>query len=205
MLSNVIHSLIWVVGILMLLCPAPYAENVFSYEDQKNFTRQFKIQVQRLVCNEAPYKETVLLECRMIFRRNQRSLLCMSLKVPKLYHYVMVQFQLNYKFTTYQTFLIDGKVEGCAYMRHQNNDPVLTYMYGVLKDMIPSVVHPCPLGNKTYTELTMLKEEYAPKSMPAGDYRMDVRFSTKTNVTLFSLQLFFGVRRRGILNSMIEW
>uniref|UniRef100_A0A8W7PRP1 Uncharacterized protein n=1 Tax=Anopheles coluzzii TaxID=1518534 RepID=A0A8W7PRP1_ANOCL len=92
----------------------------------------------------------------------------MSLKVPKLYHYVMVQFQLNYKFTTYQTFLIDGK-------------------------------------NKTYTELTMLKEEYAPKSMPAGDYRMDVRFSTKTNVTLFSLQLFFGVRRRGILNSMIEW
>lgn len=146
MLSNVIHSLIWVVGILMLKCPAPYAENVFSYEDQKNFTRQFKIQVQRLVCNEAPYKETVLLECRMIFRRNQRSLLCMSLKVPKLYHYVMVQFQLNYKFTTYQTFLIDGKVEGCAYMRHQNNDPVLTYMYGVLKDMIPSVVHPCPLG-----------------------------------------------------------
>uniref|UniRef100_A0A182JZC8 Uncharacterized protein n=1 Tax=Anopheles christyi TaxID=43041 RepID=A0A182JZC8_9DIPT len=197
---NVLYSL----GVLLWMSQGPYADNGFNYEEHKNFTRAFKIEVQRLVCIDMPYKETILLECRMVFRRNQR-LLSISYKLPKLYTFVMVEFRLHYKFTTYQTFLIDGKAEGCAYMREEKNDPILSYMYGVFKDMLPTIIHKCPYGNRTYTEMTMLKEEYAPRSIPAGDYRMDLRFSTKPNVTMLSLQLFFGVRRKGILNSMLEW
>ena len=59
--------------------------------------------------------------------------------------------------------------------------------------------------NRTYTQIAMLKEEYAPRSVPAGEYRMDAKFTTQTNVTLISLQIFFEVRRKGILKSMLEW
>uniref|UniRef100_A0A9I3FH45 Uncharacterized protein n=1 Tax=Anopheles epiroticus TaxID=199890 RepID=A0A9I3FH45_9DIPT len=198
-------EVIFIFGSLLWLSQFRYAENVYNYEDQKNITRPFKIHVHRMLCIETPYKESILLECRLIFRRNQRSLLYVSLTVPRAYNYVLIQFRLHYKFTTYKTFLIDGQTEGCAYMRNQKNDPILSYMYGVLKDLLPSVVQPCPYGNTTYSEMFELKEEHAPLSVPAGEYRMDIRFSTRANVTIFSLQLFFAIRRKGIFGSMLEW
>uniref|UniRef100_A0A182K8P3 MD-2-related lipid-recognition domain-containing protein n=1 Tax=Anopheles christyi TaxID=43041 RepID=A0A182K8P3_9DIPT len=198
-------NVLFFLGVLPWIWPCSYAQFGFNYSEEKNLTRPFKIKVHRVVCIDTPYEETILHECRTIFRRNQRPLLSVSLEVPKMYDYLMIHFQLYYKFTTYQTFLIDTKAEGCNLMRDHKSDPKLNYMYGVLNDMMSPIVHPCPFGNRTYIQQAMLKEENAPRSVPAGDYRMDVRLSSKTNVTVIWMQLYFEVRRKGILNSMLEW
>uniref|UniRef100_A0A4Y0BFR2 Uncharacterized protein n=1 Tax=Anopheles funestus TaxID=62324 RepID=A0A4Y0BFR2_ANOFN len=176
-----------------------------TYEKQKNETRPFTLHVTRVRCIEMPYKELVVHECRAMLRRHQKTLICVSIFTPKVYNYILLQFRLHYKFTTYQPFLIDGEVEVCSYLQRPKIDPLFNYMHGMLKDLLPSIVHPCPHGNKTYTERTVLKEEYAPKSIPAGDYRMDIRFANRSNVTLIWIQTFFSARRKGVLGSMLEW
>lgn len=52
---------------------------------------------------------------------------------------------------------------------------------------------------------TMFKVEYAPKSVPAGDYRMDIRVASRANVTLINFQVYVAVRRKGVLGSMLDW
>uniref|UniRef100_A0A182XAK9 Uncharacterized protein n=1 Tax=Anopheles quadriannulatus TaxID=34691 RepID=A0A182XAK9_ANOQN len=200
-----LQSFVVLLGVLLWTCVGVNAENVFNYEEQKNISRPYTMQVQRFLCIDAPYKETILHECRMIFRRNQRPLLNVSLEAPKKYNYLMIQFQLHYKFIKYQPFLIDIKAEGCDLMRDRKNDPTRHWLYGVMKDLMSSLVHRCPFGNRTYSGVVSVKEEIAPRSIPAGEYRMDGIFTSRTNVTLFSMQLFFEARRRGILKSMLEW
>ncbi|XP_041764833.1 uncharacterized protein LOC121589776 [Anopheles merus] len=141
----------------------------------------------------------------MIFRRNQRPLLNVSLEAPKKYNYLMIHFQMHYKLKKYQPFLIDIKAEGCDLMRDRKNDPTRHWLYGVMQDLMSSLVHRCPFGNRTYSGVFSVKEENAPRLIPAGEYRMDIIFTSRTNVTLFSMQLFFEARRRGILKSMLEW
>uniref|UniRef100_A0A182VPM4 Uncharacterized protein n=1 Tax=Anopheles minimus TaxID=112268 RepID=A0A182VPM4_9DIPT len=171
----------------------------------KNVTRPFTVRVTRLICINIPYEETVVKECRVILRRNERSLIGVSVYAPKVYNFVRLQFRLHYKFTTFQPFMIDGEVEICAYLQRPTIDPLFNYVHGITKELFPSMVHPSPHGNKTYTEWTEFKDEYAPKSIPAGDYRMDVRLANQLNVTLFWVQAFGTVRRKGVLGSMLEW
>uniref|UniRef100_A0A9I3FGW4 Uncharacterized protein n=1 Tax=Anopheles epiroticus TaxID=199890 RepID=A0A9I3FGW4_9DIPT len=170
----------------------------FAHEQITNETRPYQLQIKRLVCLDTPYVETVLHECRAILRRNQPSLLRIVLHVPKQYDYVLIRYQLHYRYNTYQPFLIDGEGEACALKKQSKTDLLLHYVYRVMKEMVPDI-------NKTFIESTVFKEEYAPKSVPAGDYRMDIRLASKTNVTLLSLQCFAVVRRKGVLGSMLEW
>lgn len=200
---------------------------VIGKEQQKNDTRPFTIHVMRLLCVDMPYVETTVHECRVILRRNQRSLMSVSVYVPKLYNYLLLQVRLYYKFTTYQPLLLDVDFEGCSYVRQPVNDRNIDYFYRMLYNLLPGMVYPCPHGvsvialqnivllkkslqfydlqNRTYTALTEFKEEYAPKSIPAGEYRFDLRIASRVNVTLLRLQTYFTVRRRGILGSMLEW
>uniref|UniRef100_A0A182Y6N1 Uncharacterized protein n=1 Tax=Anopheles stephensi TaxID=30069 RepID=A0A182Y6N1_ANOST len=173
-------------------------------KEQSNETRPFKLHVTRLICIDLPYAETTVNECRVILRRNQRSLMKVSINVPKVYNFLLLQYRLHYKFTTFQPLLIDGELEVCSYMRGPKTSILENYIYGVMSDLLSNTVYPCPHGNKTYTEITEFKEEYAPKSIPAGDYRMDLRFASKSNVTLLWLQGFATVKRRGIMGSINE-
>uniref|UniRef100_A0A182T290 Uncharacterized protein n=1 Tax=Anopheles maculatus TaxID=74869 RepID=A0A182T290_9DIPT len=117
-------------------------------------------------------------------------LLHVVINVPKVYNYIMIQYNLYYKFKTYQPFLINGEFEACAtlrdYQRATNQDPLNDY-------------------NRTYVVDSVFRKEYAPQSIPAGDYRMDLRFATKSNVTMLSLQAYFSARRKGVLGSMLDW
>uniref|UniRef100_A0A182W0R4 Uncharacterized protein n=1 Tax=Anopheles minimus TaxID=112268 RepID=A0A182W0R4_9DIPT len=188
-----------------IVCRITLGDVVALEEGLQNDTRPFTIRVTRLNCINMPYEETVVKECRIILRRNERSLLCVSVYVPKVYNYVLIQYKLYYKFTTYKPLLIDGHAEVCSYMRGPRVNPLKNYILAVMKELLPNTVHPCPHGNKTYSERTEFKEEYAPKSIPAGDYRLDLRFSNQLNVTLLWIQGFGTVRRKGILGSMLEW
>uniref|UniRef100_A0A182NRC3 Uncharacterized protein n=1 Tax=Anopheles dirus TaxID=7168 RepID=A0A182NRC3_9DIPT len=152
-----------------------------------------------------PYVISTLVECRAILRRNQMPLLRVELIVPDLYDFITIEYRLHYKFKTYRPFLIDGLMEACEYMRNPKSDLINDYAYTVLKSMMPKLMVPCPHGNRTYRFETVFKEEYAPKSVPAGEYRLDLHFATKANLTLIQMQLFFVARRKGIIGSMLEW
>uniref|UniRef100_A0A182NRC1 Uncharacterized protein n=1 Tax=Anopheles dirus TaxID=7168 RepID=A0A182NRC1_9DIPT len=159
----------------------------------------------RLVCINMPYPVSTLVECRAILRRNQMPLLRVEMFVPDVYEFVTIEYRLHYKFKTFKPLLIDGKMEACEYMRKPTFDPVNDYAYTIMKSMAPSLMVPCPHGNRTYRIETVFKEEYAPKSVPAGEYRLDVRFATEANLTLVEMQFFFAARRKGIMGSMLEW
>uniref|UniRef100_A0A182RQI5 Uncharacterized protein n=2 Tax=Anopheles funestus TaxID=62324 RepID=A0A182RQI5_ANOFN len=224
-LGSMCTEVLLIITIFLIKWQNSHGEVIANEADLKNFTRPFTIRVTRLLCINMPYEETVVKECRAILRRNQRSLICVTIDLPKVYNYIMLQFRLYYKFTSFKPLLIDGQVEVCSYLRNPKRDPLNTYMYEVLKKLMPNTVHPCPHGvsvgvvemnlrlqlclhdfqNKTYAERSEFKEEYAPKSVPAGDYRMDLRFASESNVTLQWNQLFFTVRRKGVLGSMLEW
>uniref|UniRef100_A0A182SPF4 Uncharacterized protein n=1 Tax=Anopheles maculatus TaxID=74869 RepID=A0A182SPF4_9DIPT len=140
----------------------------------------------RLVCIDMPYSETELIKCRLTLRRNQMPIINVIIKVPKVYNYIVIQYNMHYKFNTYQPFLINGEFEICVTLIESES--------GTLQD-----------PNKTYVVENVFKKEYAPQSIPAGDYRVDLRFATKSNVTMLSLQGYFSARRKGILGSMLEW
>ncbi|XP_050072163.1 uncharacterized protein LOC126560045 [Anopheles maculipalpis] len=186
-----------------------FASNGFKYEPRRNKTQSYELQMTRMVCADTPYLETELLECRTTLRRNQMPLLRVVIHVPKVYTYIVIQYNLYYKYQTFQPFLINGEFEGCATMRAYEQgsykDPLTDYVWQILKEMMPGVIVPCPHGNRTYVVESVFKQEYAPKSIPAGEYRLDLRFSTKNNVSIVFLQGFFSARRKGILSSMIEW
>uniref|UniRef100_A0A182NRC2 Uncharacterized protein n=1 Tax=Anopheles dirus TaxID=7168 RepID=A0A182NRC2_9DIPT len=156
----------------------------------------------RMVCINMPYPVSTLVECRAVLRRNQMPLLRVELIVPDLYDFITIEYRLHYKFKTYRPFLIDGLMEACEYMRNRKSDLMHDYVYTVLKSMMPTLMVPCPHGNRTYKFETVFKEEYAPKSVPAGEYRLDLRFATGANLTLIQKQLFFVARRKGIIGSM---
>uniref|UniRef100_A0A182T1X4 Uncharacterized protein n=1 Tax=Anopheles maculatus TaxID=74869 RepID=A0A182T1X4_9DIPT len=173
--------------------------------DVHNGTRLFRVQIKRYVCIDTPYQQTELLECRTVLRRNKLPLFLLAVNVPQRVDYAMIHVKLNYKFNTYQPFLINDQLEGCEYMRTPKNDPFSIFLYKVVQKMIPDMVHPCPHGNKIYNQTIEFKESYTPKSIPAGDYRMDVRISDRQNVTLIAVQVFGTARKLGILGSMLEW
>ena len=59
--------------------------------------------------------------------------------------------------------------------------------------------------NRTYDIVWWLEERHTPRSIPAGEYRLDMKFVAIDNVTLFASETYFTARRNGILRSMIEW
>ncbi|XP_050072162.1 uncharacterized protein LOC126560044 [Anopheles maculipalpis] len=174
-----------------------------------NKTQSYELYINRVVCADTPYLETELLKCRSVSRRNLMPSIYVTIYVPKVYNYMMVQYTMYYKFQTYQPFLINGEFEVCDTLKDNYpgtlRDPLTTYALRILKQMIPKLVVPCPHGNQTYVVETVFEKEYAPQSIPAGDYRLDLRFAAKSNVTLLHLQGYFSARRKGILSSMIEW
>uniref|UniRef100_A0A182NRC5 MD-2-related lipid-recognition domain-containing protein n=1 Tax=Anopheles dirus TaxID=7168 RepID=A0A182NRC5_9DIPT len=178
-------------------------KNVFS--EKNNGTRPYSVYINRFVCVDTPYKETEVLECRTVLRRNKLPLLLIALNMPYTIDYAMIHLRLNYKFKTFQPFLIDDKVEGCAYLRSQKSSPLALYVFEIITEMLPVLVQACPHGNRIYNETIEFKESYCPKSVPAGDYRLDIRLSNRINETMVAMQVFGAVRRQGVLGSMLEW
>uniref|UniRef100_A0A182Y6N0 Uncharacterized protein n=1 Tax=Anopheles stephensi TaxID=30069 RepID=A0A182Y6N0_ANOST len=175
-------------GILGSMLECAKAKDTSS--DMHNRTRIFQVQIKRFVCVETPYQQTELLECRTVLRRNRLPLFLVSLRAPQTIDYAMIHLKLNYKFNTYQPFLINDQVEGCEYLRTLKNDPFSIYVYDVVRQILPALVRPCPQGKQTYNQTIEFKESYAPKSVPAGDYRFDVRISNRENVTLIAVEVF---------------
>ncbi|XP_050090988.1 uncharacterized protein LOC126574686 [Anopheles aquasalis] len=170
-----------------------------------NSTKSYNIKITKYLCVNAPYKRSTLHYCKTVLQRNQPAKLNVSISVPETLDYTLVKVKVYYKFKTFQPFLIDVEQEGCEYVRNRPIIPESDFVYNIMKKTAPDISTPCPHGNRTYTMLWWLEERYTPKSIPAGDYRVDVQFIAKDDVLIFALEAYISVRRKGVLGSMLEW
>uniref|UniRef100_A0A182I892 Uncharacterized protein n=1 Tax=Anopheles arabiensis TaxID=7173 RepID=A0A182I892_ANOAR len=143
--------------------------------------------------------------CKTILRRNSPTFFNITLHVPKVLNVVYFQLKTYYRLNDYQAFPVDVLLEACAYFRNPSEDIFSRHVMSVLFATSPQLLYYCPHGNRTYNVAYWLEDKFFPKSMPAGDYRMDVWFRDELNMTLISYQAYFSVRRRGVWRSLLEW
>ncbi|XP_053679906.1 uncharacterized protein LOC128730846 [Anopheles nili] len=146
-----------------------------------------------------PYEHSTLNYCRTLKLRNQTTYLNTSVHVPAKLHYVQLTVRLNYKYTSYQPFLIDVVIDICQYLRNPSTNPILFFIYKAFQESVPDLVYPCPHGNKTYYVLWAVTEKVLPPNIPPGDYRLDITFRDKDNVTLFDILVYFYSRSTSLL------
>ncbi|XP_050088194.1 uncharacterized protein LOC126572708 [Anopheles aquasalis] len=170
-----------------------------------NDTKEFTMRVSRYVCVETPYQRSHLNYCRSQLRRNQPTLFNISVHVPERLDYMYIQVKTYYKYNTFQTFPVEVVVEVCSFLRNPSPDVISRHILSVLIELMPAYAHHCPHGNVTYNVLFWLEERFLPKSMPAGDYRLDAWFRMHDNVTFFAYKVFITIRRKGVFRSMIDW
>uniref|UniRef100_A0A182XH60 Uncharacterized protein n=1 Tax=Anopheles quadriannulatus TaxID=34691 RepID=A0A182XH60_ANOQN len=162
-----------------------------------NESRPFTIRVTRFICTETPYEVSELLQCKTVLRRNKPTFFNVILHVPKVLNVVYFQVKTYYRLNEYQAFPVDISVEACAYLRNPSEDIFSRHVMSVVFITMPDLLYYCPQGNTTYRAAFWLEDKFFPMSVPAGDYRMDIRFSDELNKTLISYQVHFSVRRRG--------
>ncbi|XP_035782099.1 uncharacterized protein LOC118461179 [Anopheles albimanus] len=197
----------FVIPIALIVSPV-LCFDLSSLPDQlifSNESRDFSLHVSRFTCFETPYQRTKLHYCRTWLRRNEPTMLNISIHIPETLNEVSLHMKTFYKYKTYQYFPVEALIDVCAFLRNPTNNVLARHIYMVFKIVLPMYTHQCPHGNLTYAAGFWLEERFLPKSVPAGDYRMDVWFRAKDNVTLLAAQVFGAIRRKGILPSMINW
>ncbi|KFB53970.1 AGAP013484-PA-like protein [Anopheles sinensis] len=183
----------------------PHYGRAIEININRNTSRPHSLKVNKYLCVGIPYKRTTVPYCKTILLRNKPAMFNVSVVVPEVLNYILVTMKLYYKYKTYQPFLIDLEQEGCAYMKNRPAIPLADYIYEIFKDAMPELAKPCPHGNRTYFITFLLEDRYSPNSMPAGDYRIDLKFMANDGVILFAVESYFSVRRSGVLPSMLDW
>ncbi|XP_053679964.1 uncharacterized protein LOC128730898 [Anopheles nili] len=205
------YQVMWAFYVFAFVCiisKIPYSEHIIpkkSTAENGTGIKQYSLKITKYLCVGVPYSRSKLHHCKTVLRRNKPAVLNISITVPEVLTYIWLTVKLHYKFQTYQPLLIDLEKEACEYLAKHPFNPIDEYIYNIFAKTLPQVVSPCPHGNRTYTAMWWLQERYTPSSMPAGDYRLDVKFFGWNNITLFYLEVYFSARRKGIIGSMIEW
>ncbi|XP_052892778.1 uncharacterized protein LOC128300665 [Anopheles moucheti] len=163
----------------------------------------YSVKVKKYVCIDTPYKETTLHSCKSIPRRNEPTIVSVSVNVPKIYDNVMVKVMLFYKFSTYQPFLITIEGNGCEFIRHPPQFGIQKHVYDIFVETAPELLVPCPTGNRTYNITWYLQDRHAPNNIPAGEYKLQFKLIARHNVTLFAMDVYGVVRNTGIVSSFM--
>ena len=128
----------------ILVCVMFFSTSEISAED--NSSRPFQLRLVKMLCIEQPYTRAILHHCKTVLRRNQPTLLNLSLTIPEVITKCFVSLKIEYKFNLYQPFLFNAMVEGCQFLRKRPDDPLSTYLYNIFEETLPMVVRPCPHG-----------------------------------------------------------
>uniref|UniRef100_A0A182KGV1 Uncharacterized protein n=1 Tax=Anopheles christyi TaxID=43041 RepID=A0A182KGV1_9DIPT len=170
-----------------------------------NESKSFSLRVTRFICTETPYEVSELLQCKTVLRRNKPTFLNLTVHIPQVLNTLYFQVKTYYRLNDYQAFPIDILMEVCSYLSKPSEDIFSRHLLSVFFVTIPHMLYYCPHGNTTYRASFWLEDKFFPKSMPAGDYRMDVWFRDELNKTILAYQAYFSVRRMGVWRSLIEW
>uniref|UniRef100_A0A1I8JSM5 MD-2-related lipid-recognition domain-containing protein n=1 Tax=Anopheles albimanus TaxID=7167 RepID=A0A1I8JSM5_ANOAL len=150
-------------------------------------------------CIGTPYQKTTLHYCNTLRVPNGTTYLNASLHVPYRLTFINIAVKTYYKYTTYKPFIVDWKIEVCQAMRARRYNPMAQVVAKVFKETIPSMYYPCPHGNTTYTVVWALDAKYYPKSIPSGDYRIDISFKDAENITIYAMQVYATMRKQGLI------
>ncbi|KAL9693909.1 hypothetical protein quinque_013194 [Culex quinquefasciatus] len=169
-----------------------YTRPVFSPDAIRNYT----LRIERNLCVDQPYKYFELLTCSNRLMRNQPSETYFAGRFLTPQEPVFVRYKVYYRFRTYQPFLMDEWFNYCEVFDNSGNVSKVNRLWvGSLRTSIPNLPG-CPLQgllNVTY----VINEAQFPPFLPAGEYRMDMKFYTAQNETLFAVQTFLSVRAKG--------
>ncbi|XP_053668391.1 uncharacterized protein LOC128718800 [Anopheles marshallii] len=191
---EVVHKLTGYFMILLILTSLPVSCTSGS---------SYSLKIKKYVCIDTPYKESTLHSCKSIPRRNEPTLVNVSVNVPNIYDNVMVKVVLFYKFSTYQPFLITIEGNGCEFIRHPPQFGMDKHVYDIIEETAPELLVPCPTGNRTYNITWYLQDRHAPKNVPAGEYKLQFKLIARPNVTLFGMDVYISVRNTGIVSSFM--
>ncbi|XP_052892791.1 uncharacterized protein LOC128300673 [Anopheles moucheti] len=164
----------------------------------------YSVKVKKYVCIDTPYKESTLHSCKSIPRRNAPTMVHIIIHVPKLYDKILVKVMLFYKFSTYQPFLITIEGNACEYIRHPPQFGLEKHVYDIIEDTVPELLAPCPTGNHTYNITWYLQDRHAPKSIPAGEYKLQFKLIARHNVTIFAMDVYAVIHNIGIVSAFMN-
>uniref|UniRef100_A0A182WEZ3 MD-2-related lipid-recognition domain-containing protein n=1 Tax=Anopheles minimus TaxID=112268 RepID=A0A182WEZ3_9DIPT len=163
----------------------------------------YSITVKKYVCIDTPYKESTLYVCKNIPRRNAPTMIQVLIHVPKLYDIILVKVSLFYKFSTYQPFLITVNRDACESIRNPPQFGIEKHVYDIVQETVPELLAPCPSGNRTYNITWYLQDRHAPKNIPAGDYKLQVKLQALPDVPVFGMDVYCSVRSTGIVSKFM--
>ncbi|EDS41731.1 conserved hypothetical protein [Culex quinquefasciatus] len=146
--------------------------------------------------------------CNVKLRRNEPTRINLEFDMPTVLDQMYARFTLNYKLKTYQPLLIDVTMEVCVALNQKPGvNPMADYVLDTIREHVPQAVHPCPYGNRYYNFSDFsLSEKFMPNTMPAGDYRIDLRVTDKSNVTMINARGYLAIRSKGLAAlSMLDW
>uniref|UniRef100_A0A182W836 Spaetzle domain-containing protein n=1 Tax=Anopheles minimus TaxID=112268 RepID=A0A182W836_9DIPT len=107
-------------------------------EHNSSKPKPFQLRIVKILCMDQPYKHTIVHHCKTVVRRNQPTLLNLSVTIPEVINFGYINIKIEYKF---------NETEGCQFLRNKPDDPLSKYIYGIFEETLPTIVTPCPHGN----------------------------------------------------------
>lgn len=102
---------------------------------------------------------------------------------------------LNYRYNTYQKFLIDRWEDVCGYFA-DNKSSLLINLFMQIISNYTSFNHTCPFTEDLFVLMTnySMNEIIVKPLLPAGQFRMDINFTEgERKKSILGLQVYFKV------------
>ncbi|XP_062558372.1 uncharacterized protein LOC134223243 [Armigeres subalbatus] len=173
----------------------------------------FKIRLTKAICVDLPYEIAWNVTCRLKLYRDQPSKMLFRIEVDQVDR-LFLTFAMYYKYhQTYKPLLMETTFDVCKYVEKYRNkgfnggsnildmDQTAMYIVSIIEKNNPSIVHSgCPYRGVIALEDFRIDESMAPQFLPAGDYRLDMRYYNEKNQTVMHSQVFGSVRAVGIVD-----
>ncbi|XP_001659584.2 uncharacterized protein LOC5571206 [Aedes aegypti] len=171
----------------------------------------YKIRLTKAICVDLPYEIAWNVTCRLKLYRDQPSRMLFRVEVDQVDH-IFLTFAMYYKYhLTYQPLLMETTFDVCSYLEKFKNrgyasvapslDQTAMFILSILEKNNPTAIRTgCPYKGVVAFEDFRIDESMAPQFLPAGEYRLDMRYFNEKNQTVMHSQVFGSVRAIGIVD-----
>ncbi|XP_062711392.1 uncharacterized protein LOC115267800 [Aedes albopictus] len=173
----------------------------------------YKIRLTKAICVDLPYEIAWNVTCRLKLYRDQPSKMLFRVEVDQVDH-LFLTFAMYYKYhLTYQPLLMETTFDVCSYLDKFKSrgyasvspsldlDQTAMFILSILEKNNPQAIRSgCPYRGVIAFENFRIDETMAPQFLPAGEYRLDMRYFNEKNQTVMHSQVFGSVRAIGIVD-----
>lgn len=130
------------------------------------------------------------LNCSIKPLRNGHQLATLAMKIRKPLNDIWIHHVLYYKYgTVYRPFVFNETVDFCCAVAGKcNTHLLLTLAYSALKVFMPEFMHGCPYESDIGAhkiDIDTLQSFILPQVVPAGTYKLAIRFYTAKGTETF--------------------